>query len=243
MTQPLVLIAYRCSTEGRARAHEFTRRWWREGGLRIVEAEGPRVGPFNVSAAFNEAARLAGPWSVALFTGTETFVDIPAVLAAFKRAEATGHLVHAARKWGRLSPEATAAIYDGAEPTAALLDALRPRPLRGLKVVPRALFEAVHGFDEGFVGYHGEDLAFNRACKVLGGEEWIPGVALSLYDGEHRARDEIALRARNDARLRRYYSADTRRKMRALLESFRPPSEEGDVMRPSEVAEGDRRNA
>ncbi len=199
-----VLIAYRCSTEDRARAHAYTGAWWRDHGFTVFEAEGPRVGPFNISAAFNEAARAAGDWSVALLTGTDVLPeDAAQVHRAMERAEATGRLVHAATEWARLDRAATEAIYAGAAPSFEMADHAQPRKLRGLKAVPRALHDAIGGHDEAFVGYHGEDLAFNARCAALAGEEWLPGYAVHLWHAEDRRKTEARQVRANSARLAR----------------------------------------
>jgi hypothetical protein len=226
MLHVAVCIAYRCHDEHRARAHAYTTAWWRDAGFEVFEAEGPRTGLFSVSAAFNAAAVAAGDWDVAIFTGADIVLEDPGpAWRAAEEAYRTGRLVHPAERFGRLSEAAAAEVYAGRAPSYELADDRPNKPFRGMKTVTRRLFDKVGGHDEGFVGYHGEDLAFNIACRTVSGEVWLPGYAVHLYHDTQRRTAEHASVKRNAERLRRYYAARGKpEKMLALLGSLREDS-------------------
>jgi predicted glycosyltransferase involved in capsule biosynthesis len=86
-----------------------------------------------------------------------------------------------------------------------------PNTFSGVLAVPRALWDAVGGFDERFVGWGFEDLAFWSACTALaGGFERIPGRMIHLWHpkGVESGHDRYAA---NEELGRRYMQARSSR--------------------------------
>jgi len=89
-------------------------------------------------------------------------------------------------------------------------------------VVPRRLWDSIGGFDEGFVGWGGEDNAFWRAAEILGGAPLrVDGGIYHLY---HETTDPVTRsmdpqwRA-NFARWRRYEQATCECSLRRAQQS------------------------
>jgi GT2 family glycosyltransferase len=205
-----VLIPWRPDNGRRDRLWDYLRDtyWSSLPGFTPIIGESPD-GPFNRSAAINDAAGRAGNWNVAVIADNDTWVP-PANLAK---------AVALTRESGRLSAAFTCVIELAEDYTDKLLagvataddlhvDKVRTDPLcvqSSMLVVPRELWDAVGGFDARFKGYAGEDNAFWLACKILGGEpERVAGSAFHLW---HQPASRSGADYRSNVALWRRYQA------------------------------------
>lgn len=165
----------------RRRAHDFTRGRYRGYGVEVFEAPGPD-GPFNRSAAINEAARRAGDWEVAIIGDTDTFVEADQMWAAAHRARTSGQAVLAFYDWVKLAHYPSRKITAGRRfPIARTARRVHGHVSSAL-AVPRPLWDEIGGFDERFVGWGAEDRAFWYSAITLFGEhDRIHGDAVHLW--------------------------------------------------------------
>jgi len=124
--------------------------------------------PINVAQARNMAAHFAEPWEVAIFADACVVPDMDAVAKAVEMAAEHKALVHAHERTLYLAK-------DGQVARAV------EHPIGGVVVVHRSLFDAVHGYDEHFHGWGGEDNAFAWACGTLGMRLRGEGVGRHLW--------------------------------------------------------------
>ena len=216
-----ILVPYRASSPERVAAWQHSRHYLEHLGLPIVVADSE--GEWNRAQAINRAA--AGAWDVAAIVDADTVQEPAEVLAAIGDAHRTGAAVVPWNVRYKLSREGSLrfiAAHDWYVPPEEDLDAEDPTPreLRvvtrgGTIVVAREAWEAAGGFDERFVGWGHEDVAFRIACQMLapGGLRETPGTLWHLWH-------ERAPRAsRESERLRWDYlrAARNPRRLAALL--------------------------
>lgn len=185
-------------------------------------------GPFNRSAAVNTAARLAGDWDVGIVIDGDIFLRRSQVLAAIESAATTGRVTWAHRRWRGIREDFTKRIVAdrrdfGPEVEGTDMDVLveRTNPISWscCIAIPRAVFDAVGGFDERFRGWGFEDMAFQSLICGLYGHERIEGDVYHLWhartkDGSGRAakdRSGYTADAITNARLGRRYMVALRR--------------------------------
>src|SRR5690606_14366729 len=157
-----VLVPWRPDGGWRDRLWEFCRSvWTAEHPWPIFEGESPD-GPFNRSAALNDAAAQAGDWDVAVILDTDVIVDPAAVREAVQRADETGRLVITHSRRIDINRVGTQQIL------ARGRVSVRPGWRQSVWVesessciaVSRRLWDKVGGFDERFRGWGYEDSAF-----------------------------------------------------------------------------------
>lgn len=128
-------------------------------------------GPFNRSAALNAAAVAAGDWDVAIVNDADCLVPADQLHTAAAQAFASARLVLAFDTYHYLSRLGTERVLNGCrhfEACTEWSDQIGNSPV----AVPRALWDRVGGFDERFIGWGYEDVAFVEAC---GGADRIAG--------------------------------------------------------------------
>jgi hypothetical protein len=138
-------------------------------GWRVIEGHHDG-GPFNRSAALNTAAALAGDWEVAVIADADSLVAPEQLAEALAYANETQRLVIAHSEWVNVEPHEVDGFLDR---RALRWDDKRiicQRTVSSMLAVPRSVWDAVGGFDEGFVGYGYEDNAFAHACKIVTGD-------------------------------------------------------------------------
>jgi len=236
----VVLIPYRPTSERRHRLLEHVEQRWKAAGFEVVIGfEDDPSGPFNRSAAINEAARVAGDWDVAIIADGDTIVPPHQATAAVDLAADTGRMVMAFTQFVPLDQKMSNKILDGfagfwGPPTGF------DWTCSSAVVVRRDLFDCVGGFDEGFTGWGFEDVAFALACDAVAGPRLrVDGPVWHLWHEPSPENDEnhpvlIANKARAqhyiDARDGATDSDDHRYRMLAVLRDLDvlPPADGGE---------------
>lgn len=139
----------------------------------IVEGH-HEIGPFNRSAAVNEAARLAGDWDVALVIDSDVLIDPDACRWAVEEARSTGNLVVPFQYRRNVSPSGTRRILDGYDGSWSPF-VVRTYEDQHSSVIAfsRKLYDDVGGFDEAFQGWGLEDTAWAIACEAVTGAKLV----------------------------------------------------------------------
>lgn len=194
----------------RDRLWRFCRRYWSKQmpDMEIVEGHHQGDGPFNRSAAINQAAE--GDWDVLVILDSDVIVDVGAVRAGVERAAESGDLVLPFRRRQMLSAQGTRQILRGYQGSWRRWIATSERNrVSCCVIVPRALWDAVGGFDELFEGWGGEDEAFYYACRTLADSQRLPGDVWHLHHAPSPHHDRRSPLYRQALRLcERYERAD-----------------------------------
>jgi hypothetical protein len=181
----VVVAAYRPASFERARNWEYARERWSTLGWPIRIAD-TGAEPFSRAGSRNLAARYAGDWDVALIVDADAILaDLYQATAAASMARATGRLAYAHDHLTMLEAEQTELVLGGARPELVSVAARltrHPHTWSSVLAVPRPLWEQVGGYDERFVDWGYEDLAFMSACWSFAGRpDRIPGDAYHLW--------------------------------------------------------------
>lgn len=173
----VILVPRRAGMADRDRLWAFCRTWWVNDfkDWEIHEGEGPE-GPFCRSHAINEAAVKAGDWDVAVIIDSDVLLDPTAVRAAVDLAAATGGMTLAYHRRILLAKSSTERILNGNRGNWDLLDRetkARFDACSSAVVVTRQLWDDVGGFDERFIGWGWEDVAFRVACETVSGRPLV----------------------------------------------------------------------
>lgn len=138
----------------------------------IFEGASP-PGPFNRSAALNDAARQAGDWDVALLIDADVVANPTAVHDAVDIAANAGRVVVAHNDRVMLNKAGTDKVlagYDGPWRLRQMVETVYsgPESCHSCAVaVPRTVWDHIGGFDERFAGWGFEDSAFAIAVATL----------------------------------------------------------------------------
>lgn len=207
-----ILVGRRPDGGWRDKVWHYCRTYWEaELGWPIYEgfhyaAERPE---FCLSVASNRAARVAG-WNVAVYTGADWLPRrIETVHEAVEQAAETGQLVFAHDRALRLNCAMTEALLDGRPLDRIGLEyaEAHTNTFSGILAVPYSLWSEVNGFDERFVGWGGEDMAFWSACWAFaGGFGRVEGDILHLWHPEGQ-REASPHHKENEALMLRYLAA------------------------------------
>ena len=190
----VILVPLRLADPQRERVWAFVREHLEQLGWPIFVADSDSV-EWNRSKAINRAAEQAGDWECALITDADTIVDAAAMRKAATRATATGSVLVPWKLRWKLS-EAGTVRRMGIPPrshwtqTHRDLDHLDRTPARlpvvhrgGPVMVPRRAWDVIGGFDEQFIGWGHEDVAFRIAAQTLapGGLQEVAGTIWHLW--------------------------------------------------------------
>ncbi len=235
-----ILVPWRAGNADRQKLWDFTKAWWQRDHptWTMYEAAGPLEGPFNRSAAINEAARTAGDWDVAVIIDADVIANADAVRNGVELAMATGQMVVTHDERVMLSKVGGRKVLDGYRGSwrsAGMVERVWQDSVSCSVVVSRTLWDLVGGFDELFVGWGREDTAFRIAAETLTGKPLIR-LSSELFHLWHpespEARKASPIRKANEARHQRYVAARWNREaVGALLDEARqvvagvPPSE------------------
>lgn len=173
-------------------------------------------GPFNRSAAINRAAESAGVWDVGIIADSDSFVGPDQIDAAVETCARTGQMTLAYDRFAYLSHAMSNAVMTGY--TGSWWDGVEwylPGSCSSMVVVARPVWDESEGFDEGFVGWGGEDIGASHKFQTFGGGlQRIKGEVWHLWHPP-------AVHANNDIwvpRCERYALASyDREKMLALM--------------------------
>lgn len=177
----VVLVPRRTDPE-RDAIWAWVRAWWKHWvGLPIFEGWDEGTEPFNRSAALNRAGKVAGDWEVAVIIDGDVIVPPAQVHGAVAKAKATGGPVQGYHERAHFTPLGNRAVMarraedtDIRVPPRDWRRLLRGRlrnSCSGCYVLTRGLWETVGGWDEGFVGWGYEDVAFRIATETMAGIE------------------------------------------------------------------------
>lgn len=219
-----ILVPRRADNGHRDRLWKFCQQRWSLFDWPIVEGASPD-GPFNRSAALNQAARDAGDWDVAVVVDADVVAHPPAVIDATEIAHAAGRMVVSHNDRVMLNRVGTEKIldgYDGSWQQRTMVEQTYTDSVSCCVAIPRNVWDAVGGFPEAFVGWGYEDSAFELAARALTGKPYIR-LASTLFHLWHATSKEAAnsspTRKANAALLDRYRAAaDDAAMMRALLD-------------------------
>jgi hypothetical protein len=230
------LILPRRGDEGhRDRVWDFCRRHWQDQRPAWEIVEGEHLdGPFNRSAAINEAAQ--GDWDVAVILDADTILDVEAVDRAIMLAERDWRLVLPFSDRCLLNRRGTQQILNGYCGSWERFVSARQRPsdayvyVSGCQVISRQLWDQIGGFDERFESYGGEDDAFHAATVALTGhdarQDRLPGSAWHLWHAHSPDASNQSARKLVRALSERYTDcAWDRERMQALLAEPRTPDQ------------------
>lgn len=217
----VVLVPRRADNGRRDHLWQYVKGRWNDLHplFEVFEGEDETDLPFNRSAALNRAAKAAGDWDVALVVDADTFAGPTQIESAVLHAAITGRFTLCFDRWCALNQDMSDAIMKGFDGDwTPGVYASMGGTCSSLIAIPRELWDAVDGFDEGFVSWGGEDVAFWRACETLGGGfDRIPGDCWHLHH-ESAPRPRIT---ENVARCERYgaaaYNVDAMRTLIAEL--------------------------
>lgn len=175
---------------GRDRTFGFVLRWWQRSGLEVFVADAP--GEWNLAAARNAAAVMAGEWDAAVFTDADTVLGSYAQLeeavrlaGRFERYVAPHDIIHY-----MIEPGVTAAI-NGLPLDLCCRDERSVRDTWESPVVmPRKVWDATGGFDERFrvYGYGNEPMML--CAQAVTELRRLPGPTFHLDHERPAGRDE-----------------------------------------------------
>lgn len=174
MDETVLLVGRRAGQKQRDRNWEFARwKWETELGIPIFEGHHGRFGdsePYSMAIASNTSAKLAGDWKVALYVGGDFVLrHYRQAREALAVAEATGQLCFAHTHLTLMNEFETERVTGGLTWPPESVEKRHPNTYSGTLAVPRSLWDQVRGFDERFIGWGWEDLAFWASCNALGG--------------------------------------------------------------------------
>lgn len=207
-----MLVARRNDNGHRDRLWRFLKqRYWL--APHIVEGY-HKDGPFNRSLALNIAAIQAGNWHVAVFIDSDAYIDPEQLTKAIRLAVDEQKVVLPFDQVVELNEWTTDEILQSGQlifkPTEDQVENVRTKDMQRQSlfvVVPRNVFEQIGGFDEGFVGWGGEDNAFYRAAEIIAGSVLrLEGNAYHLWH-KQASRDH---QPQNGMRYRTYMTAQSR---------------------------------
>lgn len=168
----------------------WVRRWWLAEFPEAELFEGlHQEGLFNRACAVNRAAGLADwqqprPWDIALIIDADVICDPPRVRAGIAEAVKTGRMVLPFDVRHDLDENGTRQVTRGFKGSwRGYIRRTWPNMVSSVNIVTRGLWDAVGGFDEGFIGWGFEDNAFTAACRTFSGGDEIrlPGELWHLY--------------------------------------------------------------
>lgn len=169
MPKRVILVPRRADKGHRDMLWTYCKEYWSKLGYDIYEGD-HLDGPFNRSAAVNTAARLAGEWDSAIVIDSDVIVDPHNVHQAIELAEKTGRQVFPFRKYHALNQVGTTKVMAGfAGNWMPYVRATFHDNRSACFIIPRTTWDMVGGFDERFVGWGWEDVAFAFATSAAAG--------------------------------------------------------------------------
>lgn len=219
----VILVPMRADNGRRDQLWEHCRRIWTERHPEwpIFEGASPD-GPFNRSAAINDAAVKAGDWDVALIIDSDVITAPDSVRSAVELAHQTDRMVVGHDERVMLNKAGTDRILEGFTGSwrqRGMVEKVWMDSVSCAVAVSRRLWDLAGPFDERFVGWGREDTAFRISCEVETGP--IVKVCGETFHLWHPVSTEAArtspTRRANEARHQAYVDArGDRARVRAL---------------------------
>lgn len=213
----VILVPRRADNDRRDQLWEYVRsRWETEQPAWTIHEGHHDDGPFNRSKAVNRAAADAGDWDIAIVADSDSFVGKPQIDAAVETCARTGQMTLAYDRFCYLSRQMSDAIMSGwLGDWYPGVEWYLPGSCSSMVVVTKPVWDESEGFDEGFVGWGGEDIGASHKFQTFGGGlQRIKGEVWHLWHPP-------AVHASNDVwvpRCERYALASyDRDKMKALM--------------------------
>lgn len=194
-----ILVPRRAGIEDRDRLWRFCGRWWENDypDWQIVEGHHD-VGPFNRSKAINIAAATADEWDAAVIIDSDVLCEPNAIRAAVDLALSTNRIVLGYDRRMQLSAHGTERILGGFRGnwlSPGMVTKVLTNACSSAVVVGRKLWDEVGGFDERFVGWGWEDVAFRVTAETYSGEEMVQ-ISAACWHLHHRTSHENNVRER-----------------------------------------------
>lgn len=204
-----VLVPRRSDGGHRDRLWAFAKALWldRHPDWPIYEGQSPE-GPFNRSAAINDAARQAGDWTVAVIIDSDIIAHPEAVEAIVEVAAGTNRMAVSHSRRVMLSSSMTTKILDGYTGSwEARNQKVWSDSCSCCIAVSRTLWDQIGGFDEDYVGWGYEDSAFGALAIHHGGPiHFEQSTLFHLWHPESPdAARQSPVRKANEQRLRRLH--------------------------------------
>lgn len=197
-------------------------------------------GPFNRAIAVNEAARAAGGWDVAVIADSDSFCGTGQLIEAVNTAVRTGLMTLAFTRFCYLTPAGSEKVMAGFDGSwERYIEWTLNGGCSSMVAMPRPVWDAIGGMDEGFVGWGEEDIALSVSAQTLapgrqvhepGQDVWqlrhgfhrLPGDCWHLWHPVSETNDpNLPGYKANVARRERYVDAAHQpEKMRALLDEL-----------------------
>lgn len=168
MTKVAVLVPRRADGGRRDQVWDYIRatRW---DGYDLFEGHDDGEW-FNRSAAINRAAKAAGDWDVAVIADADSFVGHEQLDVAIDGCLTYGKFWLGYSVFHYLTRDMSDRIMDGYvgdwEPGVRFT---MHGTCSSMVIVRRDIWEQAHGFDEFFVGWGWEDVAFSHMAQTFGG--------------------------------------------------------------------------
>jgi len=214
-----VLVPRRAGKPDRDRIWKWCRAIWEQQGWPIYEGHDDGEGLFNAAVARNRAAEAAGDWEVAIFADADTVPwDWRPVKDAVKEAARTDAFVRPFTAYYVLDEQATERFMATGRRPSIGARRLGSHVYGGIHVVSRKLWDESGGYDERFLGWGGEDAAYQYACQTIRGYRRLPGEVFHLYHAMQQRDPSTEQFKANVALEKRYVdSSRDKRTMRDLL--------------------------
>jgi hypothetical protein len=235
----VILVPRRDGKNDRDAIWAFTRERWREQYPDFEIFEGHHdLGLFNRSAAINRASGYADygqdeHWQTAIIIDSDVLADPEHVRAAVAAAQPDkdhplGRMVLPFDVRRDLSLKGTAQVMAGYKGSwTPLVHRTYTDQCSAVIVITRGLWNAVGGFDEGFVGWGFEDNAFAAACETFSGAPLLklPGEIWHLsHQGAAEGHPDSPSRIANEHRAGRYLAARGDRAATRALRDLAAPA-------------------
>jgi len=213
MAVTYVLMPY-CETPDRKPGFFWVKNYYESMGMVVVVQTDNHL-PFRRSWAINEAYRKIKhkirSGDVLVIADADCAIQKGALLRAVNIARSNSKLVIPHNQVCRMTPEQSRDVLDSHAPQRGprnhwWSDTRSRQCVSGVIVISADSFEKVNGFDEGFVGWGGEDNAFKKICDlVLKGVVRNKGVLFHFFHDVDSERAKNWRYKINNQRYRHYH--------------------------------------